>query len=58
MNSAMSPTTLLDGVTLTMSPNNWFASAYAVQISGQRVSSPRLFDCWRRFVYWPPGISC
>ena len=24
----------------------------------QRSSRPRLFACWRRFVYCPPGISC
>ena len=57
MNSAMSPTTLLEGVTLTMSPKSWLTSAYVSAISCQRSSRPRLLACWRRLVYCPPGIS-
>ena len=55
----MSPTTLELGVTFTMSPNISFTSAYARATSGHRWSSmPSERACSRRFVYWPPGISC
>ncbi len=57
-NSVMSPTTLLDGVTLTMSPNSKFTSAYIFSASRQRWPKPMAVACSRKFVYWPPGISC
>ena len=56
-NSAMSPTTFDVGVTLTMSPKRTFTSAYASQTSVQREARPSALACWKRFVYWPPGIS-
>ena len=40
-NNARSPTTLLDGVTFTMSPNRKFTCEYAWQTSCQREASPR-----------------
>ena len=46
------------GVTLTMSPNSWFTSAYMRQISCQRDARPSACACSNRFVYCPPGISC
>ncbi len=39
----MSPTTLLDGVTFTMSPNSRFTSAYVRAISCQRAPRPMRF---------------
>mmetsp|Transcript_11496 Transcript_11496/g.48195 ORF Transcript_11496/g.48195 Transcript_11496/m.48195 type:complete len:228 (+) Transcript_11496:1360-2043(+) len=57
-NCARSPTTLLDGVTLTMSPSTSFAVAYAVLILSHSLPSP-LEKAWNlRLVYCPPGISC
>ena len=56
--SAMSPTTLDDGVTLTMSPNIRFTSAYMCATSCQRSSSPIDRACALRLVNCPPGISC
>ena len=55
---ARSPTTLLEGVTLTMSPKAMFTSAYVRAISGQRAPRPIDSACSLRFVYCPPGISC
>ena len=54
---AMSPTTLDEGVTLTMSPNMRFTSAYISATSCQRSSSPIDRACAFRLVNWPPGIS-
>ena len=54
----MSPTTLLDGVTFTMSPNAMFTSAYVRAISCHRAPSPIDSACSFKFVYCPPGISC
>ena len=53
----MSPTTLLDGVTFTMSPKAMLTSAYVRAISGQRAPRPMASACSFRLVYWPPGIS-
>src|SRR5690348_17584599 len=39
-NSVMSPTTLLEGVTFTMSPKSWFTSAYIRSTSSHRWPSP------------------
>ena len=55
--SAMSPTTLDEGVTLTMSPNIRFTSAYMCATSCQRSSRPMERACALRLVNWPPGIS-
>ena len=55
---ARSPTTLLDGVTFTMSPKAMFTSAYVRAISCQRAPRPIDSACSFRFVYCPPGISC
>jgi hypothetical protein len=55
--SVMSPTTLDDGVTFTMSPKSWLTSAYVRAISGQRCAMPIDAACSFRLVYWPPGIS-
>ena len=57
-NCARSPTTLEDGVTLTMSPRTSFAVAYAALILSHSLPNP-LENAWNlRLVYCPPGISC
>ena len=56
-NRAKSPTTLLDGVTFTMSPKAKFTSAYMRATSGQRSPKPMASACSFRLVNWPPGIS-
>mmetsp|Transcript_24429 Transcript_24429/g.60042 ORF Transcript_24429/g.60042 Transcript_24429/m.60042 type:complete len:262 (-) Transcript_24429:1380-2165(-) len=56
-NCARSPTTLEEGVTLTMSPSTWLAVAYAALILSHSLPSP-LLNAWNlRLVYCPPGIS-
>mmetsp|Transcript_1370 Transcript_1370/g.4649 ORF Transcript_1370/g.4649 Transcript_1370/m.4649 type:complete len:288 (+) Transcript_1370:889-1752(+) len=57
MNCARSPTTLLLGVTLTMSPSTWFAAAYDSFTCGHCSARPRDVAWNLRLVYWPPGIS-
>ncbi len=56
--SARSPTTLDDGVTLTMLPRILFAAAYMSSICSNFSPSPSEIACWRRLDSWPPGISC
>ncbi len=58
MNSAMSPTALDDGVTLTMSPSMSFTVRYVRLTSAQRSPRPSEMACVRKFEYCPPGISC
>ena len=55
--SARSPTTLLDGVTLTMLPRMSLAAAYMSSICSNFSPSPRAIACCRRLDSWPPGIS-
>ena len=58
MNWARSPHVFDDGVTLTMSPNRSFASAYAFLTAGHCSARPFCVAWKSMFVYWPPGISC
>ena len=58
MNRAMSPTTLLLGVTFTMSPNMVFTSENRSFTSSNLSSKPSEAACGRRLEYCPPGISC
>ena len=57
MKLAMSPTTLLDGVTFTMLPHSSLASWYACFTSGHWPFRPSCWLWYMRLVYWPPGIS-
>ena len=55
--SARSPTTLDDGVTLTMLPRMSLAAAYMSSICSNFSPRPSAIACWRRLESWPPGIS-
>ena len=54
----MSPTTLLDGVTFTMSPNSCVDLGVGAGDLVPALAQAHASACSLRLVYWPPGISC